>query len=118
MQIFWFFGIHGPKRIGTSFEGIWGQAQLINIDIFQKGYDGKTGTSAVLAAIEDGKAYMWVRGSFDAFAWFGGSGGTIVLLIAILVFSKRADYLTVAKLSIDLVSSISTNQSCLVCQSC
>ena len=43
---------------------------------------------------------MWVRGSFDAFAWFGGSGGTIVLLIAILVFSKRADYLTVAKLSI------------------
>ncbi len=29
-----------------------------------------------------------------------GSGGTIVLLIAILLLSKRADYLTVAKLSI------------------
>jgi PTS system cellobiose-specific IIC component len=100
VQIFWFFGIHGPNVLAPVLEGIWGQAQLINIDIFQKGYDGKTGTSAVLAAIEDGKAYMWVRGSFDAFAWFGGSGGTIVLLIAILVFSKRADYLTVAKLSI------------------
>ncbi|MBE8846919.1 PTS sugar transporter subunit IIC [Enterococcus durans] len=73
--------------------------QLI-IDLVQKGYNGKTGTPAVLDAIEDGKAYMWVRGSFDAFAWFGGSGGTIVLLIAILLFSKRADYLTVAKLSI------------------
>ena len=78
----------------------WGQAQLINIDIFQKGYEGKTGTAAVLAAIDDGKAYMWVRGSFDAFAWFGGSGGTIVLIIAILLFSKRADYLTVGKLSL------------------
>ena len=54
----------------------------------------------MLDAIEDGKASTWVRGSFDAFAWFGGSGGTIVLLIAILIFSKRADYLTVAKLSI------------------
>ena len=43
---------------------------------------------------------MWVRGSFDAFAWFGGSGGTIVLIIAILLFSKRADYLTVGKLSL------------------
>ena len=70
------------------------------IDLIQKGYEGKTGTAAVLAAIDDGKAYMWVRGSFDAFAWFGGSGGTIVLIIAILLFSKRADYLTVGKLSL------------------
>ncbi|MFV0559094.1 MAG: PTS sugar transporter subunit IIC [Enterococcus sp.] len=99
VQIFWFFGIHGPNVLAPVLEGIWGQAQLVNIDIFQKGYEGQTGTPAVLAAIEDGKAYMWVRGSFDAFAWFGGSGGTIVLLIAILIFSKRADYLTVAKLS-------------------
>ena len=100
VQIFWFFGIHGPNVLAPVLEGIWGQAQLINIDIFQKGYEGQTGTNAVLAAIEDGKAYMWVRGSFDSFAWFGGSGGTIVLLIAILILSKRADYLTVAKLSI------------------
>ncbi|KAF9404360.1 hypothetical protein HW555_014376 [Spodoptera exigua] len=88
-------GIHGPNVLAPVLEGIWGQAQLINIDIFQKGYDGLTGTPAVLKAIDDGKAYMWVRGSFDAFAWFGGSGGTIVLIIAILLFSKRADYLAV-----------------------
>lgn len=100
VQLFWFFGIHGPNVLAPVLEGIWGQAQLVNIDIFQKGYNGKTGTDAVLDAIQDGKAYMWVRGSFDAFAWFGGSGGTITLLIAILLFSKRADYLTVAKLSI------------------
>lgn len=100
VQVFWFFGIHGPNVLAPVLEGIWGQAQLINIDVFQKGYAGKTGTPAVLEAIKDGKAYMWVRGSFDAFAWFGGSGGTIVLIIAILLFSKRADYLTVGKLSI------------------
>ncbi|EOL47480.1 PTS sugar transporter subunit IIC [Enterococcus caccae] len=100
VQIFWFFGIHGPNVLAPVLEGIWGQAQLINIDIFQKGYKGLTGTPAVLKAIDDGKAYMWVRGSFDAFAWFGGSGGTIVLIIAILLFSKRADYLTVGKLSL------------------
>ena len=100
VQLFWFFGIHGPNVLAPVLEGIWGQAQLINVDIFQKGYEGHTGTQAVLEAIQDGKAYMWVRGSFDAFAWFGGSGGTLVLILAILIFSKRADYLTVGKLSL------------------
>ena len=69
--------------------------------IFSKGYDGKTGTSAVLAAIEDGKAYMWVRGSFDAFAWFWWFRWNDCSFDRHLSFlSKRADYLTVAKLSI------------------
>ncbi|MHC5372652.1 PTS sugar transporter subunit IIC [Enterococcus sp. LJL120] len=100
IQIFWFFGIHGTNVMAPVLEGIWGQAQLININIFQEGYNGKTGAAAVIDAIQDGKAYYWVRGSFDAYTMFGGSGGTIVLLIAILLFAKRADYLTVAKLSI------------------
>ena len=100
IQLFWFFGIHGTNVMAPVLEGIFGQAQLINIDVFQKGYDGLTGTPAVLAAIEDGKAYQWVRGSFDAFSMFGGSGGTLVLILAILMFSKRADYLTMGKLAL------------------
>ena len=100
VQIFWFFGIHGPNVLAPVLEGVWGQAQLININIFQKGYDGLTGSDAVKAAIEKGDAFMWVRGSFDAFAWFGGSGGTITLIIAILLFSKRADYKAVGKLAL------------------
>lgn len=100
VQLFWFFGIHGPNVLAPVLEGIWGQGQLINVDIFQKGYNGKMGTPAVLDAIKDGKAYMWVRGSFDAYAWFGGSGGTLVLLIAILIFSKREDYRMVGKLGL------------------
>ncbi len=100
VQIFWFFGIHGPNVLAPVLEGVWGVAQIKNINVFQEGYDGLKGASAVKAAIENGDAYMWVRGSFDAFAWFGGSGGTITLVIAILLFSKRADYKTVGKLAL------------------
>ena len=67
--------------------GIWGQAQLINIDIFQKGYDGKTGTSAVLAAIEDGKR---ICGFVDHSMHLHGlvvQVERLFFLIAILVFS-------------------------------
>ncbi len=100
VQVFWFFGIHGPNVLAPILEGVYGQGLLINQAILGSGYAGKTGNAAVLAAIEDGKAFMWTRGSFDAFSWFGGSGGTIVLILAILIFSKRADYLTMGKLSL------------------
>ncbi|WP_125607058.1 PTS sugar transporter subunit IIC [Lapidilactobacillus bayanensis] len=84
VQIFWFFGIHGPNVLGPVLEGIWTPAQLANIQSLKDGTPFK---------------YFWTRGSFDAYVWFGGSGGTIVLLLAILLFSKRADEKTVAKLA-------------------
>lgn len=89
VQVFWFFGIHGPNVLAPILEGVFGVAQLENINLFQEG-----GVDLVLE-----QGYTWVRGSFDAFAWFGGSGGTLVLILAILMFSKREDYLTIAKLS-------------------
>jgi len=90
VQLFWFFGIHGPNVLAPILEGVFGVAQLTNVNLFQQG-----GTELVLS---DG--YKWVRGSFDAYVWYGGSGGTIVLILAILLFSKRKDYLTVGKLSV------------------
>ncbi|SEO43706.1 PTS system, cellobiose-specific IIC component [Amphibacillus marinus] len=90
VQLFWFFGIHGPNVLAPILEGVFGVAQLENIRLFQEG-----GSAAVIA---DG--YQWVRGSFDAYAWYGGSGGTIVLILAILFFSRRKDYRTVANLSV------------------
>lgn len=90
VQIFWFFGIHGPNVLAPLLEGVFGVAQLHNVNLFQEG-------GAELVAAE---GYNWVRGSFDAYAWFGGSGGTIVLVLALLIFSKRSDYRTVANLSV------------------
>ena len=46
--------------------------------------------------------FVWIRGSFDAFVWMGGSGCTIALLIAIMIFSKRDDARAVAKLSLPM----------------
>lgn len=90
VQLFWFFGIHGPNVLAPILEGVFGVAQLTNVNLFQHG-----GTAEVLA-----HGYKWVRGSFDAYAWYGGSGGTIVLILAILLFSKRKDYKAVGKLSV------------------
>lgn len=85
VQIFWFFGIHGTNVLAPIIESIWTTAQLANVDAAQKGIK---------------IPYMWVRGSFDIYAWIGGAGGTLLLIAAILVFSKRADNRTVAKLSL------------------
>lgn len=90
VQLFWFFGIHGPNVLAPILEGVFSVAQLENVNLFQQG-----GVDLVLK-----EGYMWVRGSFDAYAWYGGSGGTIVLIIALLLFSKRKDYRTVANLSV------------------
>lgn len=85
VQLLWFFGIHGPNVLAPVLESLWGTAQLQNISAAQEG--------AKLP-------FEWVRGSFDAYVWMGGSGGTLVLIIALLMFSKRADARTVAKLSL------------------
>ncbi len=42
--------------------------------------------------------YLWIRGSFYAFAMAGGSGCTLAFLIAIFIFSKRDDQKAIAKL--------------------
>ncbi|TSO26652.1 PTS transporter subunit EIIC [Lactobacillus sp. LL6] len=85
VQIFSFFGLNGLGVLAPILDSIWVTAQNINI-----------------TAARNGKIpqFLWVRGSFDAFAWFGGTGGTLALIIAILFFSKRRDYRTIAKVAL------------------
>ncbi|KRN28161.1 cellobiose PTS, EIIC [Lactobacillus selangorensis] len=85
VQVFWFFGIHGTNVLGPVLDSIWLTAQLANVN-----------------AQAQGKAlpYLWTRSDFDMYAWIGGAGSTLLLLIAIFVFSKREDERTVAKLAI------------------
>ncbi|WP_236561833.1 PTS sugar transporter subunit IIC [Streptococcus halichoeri] len=87
VQLFWFFGLHGHNVLAPILDGIYQPALLEN-------------TSAWEATHNVSKLpWLWTRGSFDAYAQMGGSGVTIALIIAILLFSKRDDYKTVAKLS-------------------
>lgn len=74
VQVFSFFGLNGLGVLAPILDSIWMTAQNINI-----------------TAARNGKVpqFLWVRGSFDAFAWFGGTGGTLALIIAILLFSKK-----------------------------
>lgn len=85
VQIFWFFGIHGMNVLSPVLDSIWLAPQNLNIMAVKAGTD---------------LPYKWVRGSFDAFAWFGGAGSTLLLVIAILVFSKRSDQRTLAKITL------------------
>lgn len=85
VQLFWFFGINGLGVLSPILDSIWMTAQNDNITAISNGHV---------------PPYVWVRGSFDVFAWFGGAGGTLMLIVAILMFSKRSDYRTIAKISL------------------
>lgn len=85
IQVFSFFGLNGLSVLAPILDSIWLTAQNVNI-----------------TAAKNGKipSFLWVRGSFDVFAWIGGTGGTLGLIIAILLFSKRKDYRTIAKVAL------------------
>lgn len=85
VQVFWFFGIHGMNVLSPVLDSVWLAPQNMNIMAVRNRTD---------------LPYKWVRGSFDAFAWFGGAGSTLLLVVAILVFSKRTDQRTLAKITL------------------
>lgn len=85
VHVLWFFGLHGTNIMGPVLQSVYGVAMVENSNAFQQGQ-----------AIP----YKWVAGSFEAFVWPGGAGVTLILLVTILTFSKRADYKTVGKLGI------------------
>ena len=63
--------------------------------------------------------FVWTHGSFGAFVWMGGSGCTIALMIAIMIFSKRDDARALAKNWVYHMEAAlaSTNRLSSVCQS-
>lgn len=87
VSVFWFFGLHGSNVLAPVLDGIYKTALLENTSVYEA-----TKSVAELP-------YIWTRGSFDAYAWMGGAGCTIALIIAIFIFSKREETKTVAKLS-------------------
>lgn len=87
VSVFWFFGLHGPNVLAPALDGVYKIALTENTNAYNATSSAKN------------LPHIWTRGSFDAFIWMGGSGTTIALIIAILIFSKRAEDRAVAKLS-------------------
>lgn len=87
VQLLWFFGLHGSNVMAPFIEGVYTPALLENLAYFEEHHT------------TEGMPYIWTRGSLDAYAQMGGSGVTLGLLIAILIFSKRQDVREVGKLA-------------------
>ena len=85
VHVLWFFGLHGTNIMSPVLQTLYGTAMVENTNAFQN---------------KEPIPFKWVAGSFEAFVWPGGAGVTLVLIIMILVLSKRADYKTVGKLGI------------------
>ena len=85
IQVFTFLGLNGLGVLAPILDSIWLTAQNVNV------------TAARNGRVPE---FLWVSDSFNVFAWFGGTGGTLVLIIAILVFSKRKDSRTIAKVAL------------------
>ena len=86
-QLFWCIGIHGNQIIKAVRDPLLNAAILANTDLVAQG-------------ITDMSQYNIINMSFwDTNMSLGGSGCTLGLIIAIFLFSKRADYKAIAKLS-------------------
>lgn len=85
VQVLWFFGLNGSSVLASVIESIWLTPENINVMAAKSGQN---------------VPYAWARNSFDVFVWFGGAGGTLVLVIAILCLSKRTDFRSLAKIAL------------------
>ena len=84
-QVLWFFGLNGTSILSPVIDSIWLTPEIANLNSAKNGQVVH---------------YLWGRSSFDIFAGFGGAGGTLVLVIAILCISKRADFRSLAKIAL------------------
>ena len=88
-QVLWAMGIHGPNTIAAVRDTMFAEA----------------GNANMLYIAEHGTAWgapypITYSGLFDAFGAYGGSGATLGLIIAILLFSKAKEHKSIAKLSL------------------
>lgn len=92
IPLFWFFGLHGANILEAVMQPIYGVLTYENIDLFQQGIRAVGSGANELA--------VWVRGSWDAYVFMGGSGATLPLIAAFLLFSKVKEHREVAKLGV------------------
>lgn len=84
-QLLWFFGLHGLNMVEPALNTLYKPALYENIDAVTAGKEAVN---------------TLTRNFVDVYAMPGGSGGTLALLIAIFIFSKRQESRELAKLAI------------------
>lgn len=88
-QILWAMGIHGPNTIAAVRDTMFAEAGNANMQ-----YIAQHGTAW-------GAPFpVTYSGLFDGFGAYGGSGATLGLIIAIILFSKAKEQKSIAKLSL------------------
>lgn len=95
IPLLWFFGLHGANMLAAVMSPIYGQLGNHNLDLFKNGV-----TEASATPLDSNTLAYWVSGSWDAYVFHGGSGATLSLIAAILLFSKVRDQREVARLSL------------------
>ena len=83
----WFFGIHGSNVVASFIAALYLPMDVANMDALKSG-----ATNAELPNIIGSSLY-------NTFAGIGGAGGTLSLIIVILLFSKAKQAKAVANLS-------------------
>lgn len=83
----WFFGIHGSNVVASFIAALYLPMDVANMDALKSG-----ATNAELPNILGSSFY-------NTFAGIGGAGGTLSLIIVILLFSKAKQAKAVANLS-------------------
>ena len=89
IMLFWLVGIHGNNMLAAVKEALFTPLMLENIETFSKTNNAKGDDLHIFAM-------AWLQ----MFGEFGGSGVTIGLVIAIMIFSKREDNRTIAGISL------------------
>ena len=97
MQLLWWFGIHGPNVMSAVTTPFMTKMMATNLELYQAG-EGVTASGVFYTA---GSKYSIIANPF-ASGWFSstGSGITMGLIVAIMLFSKRDDFKAIAKLAI------------------
>ena len=97
MQLLWWFGIHGPNVMSAVTTPFMTKMMASNLELYQTGV-GVTSSGVYYSA---SSGYSIIANPFQS-GWRSstGSGLTMGLIIAIMLFSKRDDFKAIAKLSI------------------
>lgn len=103
IDIFWFFGIHGPNTLAFMDQAIFTPAGVQNASLVSQGIINAWGivdptAYAALSDVEQASVYS--KTLLDSYVFIGGSGATLGLIIAILVSSKREADRKIAKYSL------------------